>query len=120
MKGGRQKTSERETIQEVTAGLQEWIKKMVLTHHLISECLRQLKPSKEEAEEEPEGLLWKDEPLHSMHHRQTEKVAVVMKCCYCSAAGEAVEQWHEEHQREATLQIISLYLRDGWSGTAHY
>ena len=43
----------RATIQEETAGLQEYIKKMAPSDDLQSECLRQQKPS---MEKEPEGL----------------------------------------------------------------
>ena len=42
------------------------------TDDLLSEGLRQLKPS---MEEEPEGLSWMDEPLHGMYQRQIEEVA---------------------------------------------
>ncbi|TWW81813.1 hypothetical protein D4764_01G0016280 [Takifugu flavidus] len=42
---------------EDTTGLREYIKKMAPTDQLLSECLRQQKPTKEE---EPEGLSWKD------------------------------------------------------------
>ncbi|TWW77408.1 Cytoplasmic dynein 2 heavy chain 1 [Takifugu flavidus] len=37
---------------------------------------RQQKPTKEE---EPEGLSWKDKPMHGMYHRQIEEVADIEK-----------------------------------------
>ena len=46
--------------------------KMAPTDDLLSECLRQLKPS---MEEEPEGLSWTNKPLHYMYHSQIEEVA---------------------------------------------
>ncbi|TWW71484.1 hypothetical protein D4764_17G0009670 [Takifugu flavidus] len=49
---------------------------MAPTDPLLSECLRQQKPTKEE---EPEGLSWKDQPLHGMDHRQIEEVADIQK-----------------------------------------
>ncbi|TWW75426.1 hypothetical protein D4764_13G0000880 [Takifugu flavidus] len=45
---------------------------MAPTDQLLSECLRQQKPTKEE---EPEGLSWKDKPLHGIYHRQIEEFA---------------------------------------------
>lgn len=62
----------RDIIQEETAGIQEYIKKMAPTDDLRSECLRQLKPH---MEEEPEGLSLKDKPLHDMYQCQIEEVA---------------------------------------------
>ncbi|TWW73235.1 hypothetical protein D4764_15G0006290 [Takifugu flavidus] len=66
----------RRQLGEETTRLQEYIKKMAPTDPLLSECLRQQKPSKEE---EPEGLSWKDQPLHGMDHRQIEEVADIKK-----------------------------------------
>ncbi|TWW64337.1 Tetraspanin-9 [Takifugu flavidus] len=62
--------------EEETTSLQEYIKKMAPTDQLLSKCLRQQKPSKEE---EPEGLSWKDKPMHGMYHRQIEEVADIEK-----------------------------------------
>ena len=62
---GRGQVSVKVTIREETAGLQEYIKKMTPTDDLLSECLRQLKPS---MEEEPKELSWKDKRLHGMYH----------------------------------------------------
>ncbi|TWW77705.1 hypothetical protein D4764_12G0010950 [Takifugu flavidus] len=74
--GGRGLVSVRTTVQEETTSLQEYIKKMAPTDPLLSECLRQQKPTKEE---EPEGLSWKDKPLHGMYHQQIEEVADIEK-----------------------------------------
>ncbi|TWW67217.1 hypothetical protein D4764_02G0002580 [Takifugu flavidus] len=49
---------------------------MAPTDPLLSECLRQQKPIKEE---EPEGLSWKGKPMHGMYHRQIEEVADIEK-----------------------------------------
>ncbi|TWW67382.1 hypothetical protein D4764_02G0004230 [Takifugu flavidus] len=68
--------SVRTTVQEETTSFQEYIKKMAPTDPLLSECLRQQKPTKEE---EPEGLSWKDKPMHGMYHRQIEEVADIEK-----------------------------------------
>ncbi|TWW76598.1 hypothetical protein D4764_13G0012600 [Takifugu flavidus] len=65
-----------EEIQEETTSLREYIKKMAPTDPLLSECLRQQKPTKEE---EPERLSWKDKPIHGMYHRQIEEVADIEK-----------------------------------------
>ena len=43
---------------------------------LLSECLRQLKPS---MEEEPQGQSWKDKSLHGIYHRQIEEVTGIGK-----------------------------------------
>ncbi|TWW69211.1 hypothetical protein D4764_18G0000170 [Takifugu flavidus] len=74
--GGRGLVSVRTTVQEETTSLREYIKKLAPTDLLLSECLRQQKPTKEE---EPEGLSWKDKPMHGMYHRQIEEVADIEK-----------------------------------------
>ena len=52
--------SVRATIQEVTTKTQEYIRKMSPNDDLLSECLRQQKPSEEkEGEERPS---WRDDP----------------------------------------------------------
>ncbi|XP_076610522.1 uncharacterized protein LOC143335176 [Chaetodon auriga] len=68
--GGRGLVSVRVTIREETASLWEYIRKMAPNDDLLSECLRQQKPS----QEEPEGLAWTDKP-----HRQLEEVADITK-----------------------------------------
>ncbi|TWW74442.1 Rho GTPase-activating protein 26 GTPase regulator associated with focal adhesion kinase [Takifugu flavidus] len=52
--GGRGLVSVGTTVQEETTSLQEYIKTMAPTDPLLSECLRQQKPTKEE---EPEGAI---------------------------------------------------------------
>ncbi|TWW65015.1 hypothetical protein D4764_22G0006620 [Takifugu flavidus] len=74
--GGRELVSVQTTVQEEATSLREYTKKMAPTDPLLSECLRQQKPTKEE---EPEGLSWKDKPLHGIYHRQIEKVADIEK-----------------------------------------
>ena len=64
------------TIQEETAGLEEYIRKMAPSDDLLGECLRQQKPRKEE---ELGGLSWEDKPLHGMYHRQIEGVTDIEK-----------------------------------------
>ncbi|TWW61002.1 hypothetical protein D4764_05G0010920 [Takifugu flavidus] len=74
--GGQGLVSVRTTVQEETTSLREYIKMMAPSDPLLSECLRQQKPTKEE---EPEGLSWKDKPMHGMYHRQIEEVADIEK-----------------------------------------
>ncbi|TWW73339.1 hypothetical protein D4764_15G0007330 [Takifugu flavidus] len=74
--GGRGLVNVQTIVQEETTSLQEYIKKMAPTDPLLSESLRQQKPTKEE---EPEGLSWKDKPMHGMYHRQIEEVADIEK-----------------------------------------
>ena len=66
--------SVRATIQEETADLQEYIKKMTSTDDLLGEHLRKLKPS---MGEESQGISWTDKPLHGMYHHQIEEVAEI-------------------------------------------
>ena len=49
---------------------------MAPNDQLLSECLRQQKPSRDE---EPEGPSWKDKPLHGMYHRQMKEVSDMEK-----------------------------------------
>ena len=59
----------RATIQDETAGLQEYIKKMALSDYQVNDS--------GSMEEEPKGLSWTDEPLHGRYHSLTEDVAAI-------------------------------------------
>ncbi len=61
--GGRGLMSVRATIQDETTNIQEYIRKMAPSDDLLSECLRQEKPIREE--EEPMGLSWQDKPYRA-------------------------------------------------------
>ena len=65
--------SVRATIQDETTMNKEYIRNMAPNDGLLSECLRQQKPSEEKEEEERPS--WRDKPLHGMYHRQIYKVA---------------------------------------------
>ena len=56
----------RVTIQDETTMILEYVREMVPNDDLLSECLRQQKPSdKKEEEERPS---WRDKPLHRLYH----------------------------------------------------
>uniref|UniRef100_A0A7N8XHF5 Reverse transcriptase domain-containing protein n=1 Tax=Mastacembelus armatus TaxID=205130 RepID=A0A7N8XHF5_9TELE len=74
--GGRGLVSVRATIQDETAKIHEYIRKMAPSDGILSEYLRQQKPDAEDEEQEPS---WQDKPLHGMYHRQIQEVADIEK-----------------------------------------
>ena len=66
--GGQGLVSVRATIQGETTKIQEYIRRMFPNDDLLSECLRQQKPSEEK--EEKKRTSWRDKPLYGMYHRQ--------------------------------------------------
>ena len=72
---------------------------MAPNDQLLSECLRQQKPSRDE---EPEGPSWKDKPLHGMYHRQIEEVADMEK----------TYQWLEKAGLKDSTEALLLVEED--------
>ena len=61
--GGRGVVRVRATIQDETTKIQEYIRKMVPSDELLSECFKLLKSRRDEEEEDK--LSWKDKALHA-------------------------------------------------------
>ena len=99
--GGRGLVSVKATIQDETTRIQEYIRKMAPNDDLLSECLRQQKPS--EVKEEDERPSWSDNLLHGMYHRQIEEMAEINEYTsgwirLLSKTAKIITSWHHENK----------------------
>ncbi len=74
--GGRGLVSVRATVQDETTKIQECINKMAPKDELLSDYLRQQKPTNADEEDEPS---LRDKPLYGMYHHHIEEVADIKK-----------------------------------------
>lgn len=115
--GGRGLVSIKDTIQDETKKIHEYIGKMAPSDELLSEYLRQQNLLEEEREEQEETS-WKDKPLHGMSHRQIKESG-----WYREILPVAGNSWTETQHRLSEADVYHTQMQAvkmcNWDHPAH-